>query len=155
MSLGQNSQIMSRHLNITLNYLLLAIGFLYACQPNPIVPELPPDHIVVRAGVLVPTRAGPAVIADSVNVSICPPNAACLIANNASVLLRLTNGSESKSVRLFAFIPNYVRKNSTAADSLGVSFGGQTYKVILRDGQVIDKSSNTPVKQAIIQVSRL
>lgn len=146
---------MSRHRNITLSYLLLVIGFLYACQPNPVVPELPPDHIVLRAGVLVPTQAGPAVIADSVNVSICPPNADCLVQDNASVFLRLTKGSESKSVILFAFIPNYVRRNSAAADSLGLSLDGQTYKVILRDGQVIDRSSNTPIRQVIIQVSRL
>lgn len=146
---------MSRYLNITLSYLLLAIGFLYACQPNPVVPELPADHVALRAGVLVPTQAGLAVIADSINVSLCPPNADCLVQDNASVFLRLTNGSESKSVRLFAFIPNYTRQNGAAADSSGVNIGGQTYKVILRDGQVIDKSSNTPIRQVIIQVSRL
>ena len=146
---------MPRQLNITLSYILLTIGFVYACQPNPIVPELPPDHIVLRAGVLVPTQAGPAVIADSVNVSVCPPNADCFVQDNASVFLRLTKGSESKSVRLFAFIPNYVRRNRNVADSLGVSLGGQTYKVILRDGQAIDNSSSTPVRQVVVQVSRL
>lgn len=146
---------MSRQLNITLSYILLAIGFVYGCQPNPIVPELPPDHIVLRAGVLVPTQAGPAVIADSVNVSVCPPNADCFVQDNASVFLRLTKGSESKSVRLFAFIPNYVRRNRNVTDSLGVSLGGQTYKVILRDGQIIDNASSTPVRQVVVQVSRL
>ena len=134
--------------------LLIVAACLYGCQPNEVVPELPPDHIAIRSGESVLTSAGITVIGDTINVSICPPNAYCLIANNASVSVRLVKGSDSQRVRLFAFIDNYMRRPSSVnTDSARVVLENQPYKVILRSGQYVKGAEN--VSQAIIQVSRL
>ena len=137
--------------------LFIVAGCLYGCQLNEVVPELPLDHIAIRSGESVVTSAGITVTADSVNVSICPKGSACFAPNSTSARFRLSKNAQSRSVRLWAFIPNYARRQSVnpPADSASVEFDGQRYKVILRDGGYRRGSENTALPEAIIQVSRL
>ena len=134
--------------------------FFSGCKSSDPSPELAADHIAIRAGTSVQTSVGLTVRADTVNVSICPANASCFAPNNASVVLNLSKGAQSQLVKLFAWIPNYTRRPTSLSgltDSTSVEFGGQRYKVILRDGKLTDNSGfEGSVKgTAIVQVSPL
>ena len=146
---------MSPHLKSVPGSVLFVVFYLNACQPNAVVPALPPDHVALVTGESVSTPAGITVHADSVNVSICPPNAACFAPNSTGGTLRLSKGSQSRSVRLFSWIPNYKRQSTSTADSVSVEFDGQRYKVILRDGDYRKGPESTVLPEAVIQVSRL
>lgn len=147
---------MLHHLTSALALIFVMACCLYACRSKEFIPELPPDYFTLVADESVLTPAGITLIADTVNVSICPPNADCIVADNVSVSVRLIKGTESQRVRLFAPVDNFVRRNSTFnGDSVSVGLDRQMYKVILRRGQSINKSDNTRNSQAVIQVSRL
>lgn len=148
---------MPRHRNVAAGLIFTTLGCLYACQSNPVVPPLPPDHVALIRSESVTASDGITVTADSVNVSVCPPNANCFAPNNASVKLQLSKNAQSRTVRLWAFIPNYTRRTSANApiDSVSVEFGGQQYKVILRDGAFRKGTENTSLPEAVVQVSRL
>lgn len=137
--------------------LLITVCFLYACQPNAVVPALPPYHVALIARESVATSAGITLSADSVNVSICPTGSACFAPNSASVKLQLKKNAQSRSVRLWTFIPNYQRRPSATplSDSVSVEFDGQLYKVILRDGDYRKGPESTVLPEVVIQVSRL
>lgn len=130
--------------------------FFYACQSSNVSSEFPPDYIVLRSGILIPTSIGVTAIADSVWVSICPADANCFAPNNATISLRLSKGTQSHSIRLFAWIPNYSRRPtyvSGLTDSTSVELGGQRFKVILRDGRYATATGSENRPEAIVQVS--
>lgn len=147
---------MSHHLNSTLGCLFVAVTLFGACQPNPVVPAIPPDHVALISNESVVTPAGITVTADSVNVSICPANANCFAPDNASVKLQLSRNARTQSVRLWAFIPNYKRITTanTPLDSAVVAFDGQQYKVILRDGGFRKGPEQVNLPEVVVQVSR-
>ncbi|NEU66699.1 hypothetical protein [Spirosoma agri] len=129
-----------------------------ACRSSETTPqeELPADYLALKTGSSVQTSTGLAVRADSVTVSICPDNANCFAPNSAGVVLRLSKASQSQSVRLFAWIPNYTRRpngSQVFTDSAGVDFSGQRYKVILRNGHYSDRSNPERSSEVIVQVS--
>lgn len=141
---------------------LLIVGTLLfsACKSDNLSPTLAADHIAIQAGSSVQTTVGLTASADTVNVSICPANASCFAPNSASIVLRLSRGTKSQSVKLFAWIPNYTRRPASLSgltDSTGIELDGQRYKVILRDGRLnTDSGSETLQKGvAIVQVSKL
>lgn len=148
---------MPRYLSFVITGLFTGACVFYACRPSTIGPELPPDYVAVRAGQSVVTQAGLTVVADTVSVTICPKDAYCIVANSARVKLTLTNDAQTRPVRLFTFIPNYTRRTGFygLSDSVSTSFGGQLYKVILRDGRYVPGPDNTTIPEAIVQVSRL
>lgn len=141
----------------TLSGILIAVSIVfYACRSSNISPELPPDYIVLRPGILIPTSVGVTAIADSISVSICPADAYCFAPNNATISLRLSKGTQSHSMRLFAWIPNYSRRPtyvSGPTDSTTIELGGQRYKVILRDGRYATTTGSENRPEAVIQVS--
>lgn len=141
---------------------LLIVGTVLfaACKSDNPSPALAADHIAIQAGSSVLTSVGLIAIADSVNVSICPANANCFAPNSASIVLRLSKGTQSRSVKLFAWIPNYTRRPASVSgltDSTGVELDGQRYKVILRDGRLSNSSGSETLQKgiAIVQVSQL
>ena len=144
------------HFTKRLSGLLIAgILFVTACKSNDTVP-LPENYYALIAGQSVNATMGIVVTADTVNVSICPPGAACLVANNAGAVIRLSKASQNHSVKLWAYIPNYNRHpGSPFKDSTAVDFDGQLYKVILRNGSQIDGPENSLRNQVVIQVSAL
>lgn len=148
---------MSHHLKSTLGCVFVVICLFCACQPNPLVPAIPPDHVALISRESITTTAGITVLADSVNVSICPSNANCFAPNSASVKLQLSKNAQTQSVYLWTFIPNYKRMSSInpPADSVTVAFEGQQYKVILRDGGFRKGPENANLPEAVVQVSRL
>jgi hypothetical protein len=137
---------------------LLAL-FLCACQMDKADPKLilPPDHVLLEARQTAQTPDGLTVKADSVSVSICPGGAYCLIANNASTKLTLSKNTQTSTVRLFAFISNYVRRiyPNMPLDSTSVTLDGKQYKVILRDGRQVVSKENGVINQVIVQVAPL
>ncbi len=138
--------------------LIVGTAFFAACHSGDTVPreKLPADHLALQAGTSIQTSTGLNIRADSVRVSICPPNADCFAPDNASVLLHLSKASQSQSVRLFAWIPNYTRIStypSKYTDSTSINFSGQRYKVILRDGRYNASSSSESSQEVIVQVS--
>jgi hypothetical protein len=153
----KNTIRMSRHLNAAAGLVMSALFGLYACQSNPVVPALPPDHVALISKESVTALDAITVTADSVNVSVCPANANCFAPNSTSVKLQLSKNAQSRTVRLWAFIPNYTRRTSPNApiDSVSVEFGGQQYKVILRDGGFRKGAENVDLPEAVVQVSRL
>lgn len=148
---------MSRHINAAAGIVFGTLCGLFACQSNPVVPALPPDHVALIRSESVTASDGITVTADSVNVSVCPANANCFAPNNVSVKLQLSKNAQSRTVRLWAFIPNYTRRpgGNTPVDSVAVEFGGQPYKVILRDGGFRKGAENVDLPEAVVQVSRL
>ena len=137
---------------------LLIVGTVLfsACKSSNVPPELPSDYIVLQSGVLLPTSVGLTAIADSVWVSICPANASCFAPNSAGLVLRLSKGTQSQSVKLFAWIPNYTRRLASPSgftDSTSVELDGQRYKVILRNGRYATASGSENRPEAIVQVS--
>ena len=147
---------MKRYLTSAFLCLFGISAVLYACKSGDVVPSLPSDHYVLTRGTLFPTSAGVNVVADTVSISICPPNSACFIADNASVSVRLIQNSETRSVRLFAWINDGVTRRPTPTDydSTSVRFDNQLYKVILK-ARYIDTNGKNKGGQAILQVSKL
>lgn len=131
-------------------------AIVFACNPDPVIPALPADHYVLTRGTLFSTAAGIDVIADTINISICPPEAFCFAPDNVSASIRLIQNSETRSVRLFSWFGEYTRRDSPAiglTDSTSVRFGSQLYKVILKARYITTGKDKTG--QAILQVAKL
>lgn len=132
---------------------------LFACQFGKTEPHpaLPPNHVLLEAHQILQATDGVMVRADSIAVSICPPTADCIAADNVGVKLSLSKHGQSSTVRLFTFIPNYIRRSylNRTIDSTTVMFDSKLYKVILRDGRRVVSRENSVINQAIIQVSSL
>lgn len=146
---------MSRYVKSVFGFALLAIISLYGCQPNSVVPKLPPDYVALRSGESAFTKAGLLVVADTLSAFICPFNASCSTPDRIVVSLQLVRGKDVRPVQLLALIDeyNYQRFAITRSDSTGIQFGKRLYKVVLRGPQT--KNLYSPNPQAIIQVSRL
>lgn len=136
-------------------FLVAGTALVFACKKNDVEP-LPVDHYVLSEGVLFPATDGLSVIADTVRISICPPNAYCIAPDNASASIRITKNAENRSVRLFTGFRSNLRQFSgpLATDSTSVQFDGQLYKVILK-ARYINTKEKGKTGQAILQVSRL
>lgn len=147
---------MKHYLTSTLICLFAMSAVMSACDSGNVAPSLPADHYVLTQGTLVQTTAGVNVVADTVNISICPPGVQCFAPDNASASVRLIQNTETRRVRLFTFIEDGVSRKqySSSIDSTGVQFGNDVYKVILK-ARYINTKEKTKAGQAILQVSKL
>lgn len=136
-------------------FLVAGTALVFACKKNDIEP-LPVDHYLLNEGVLFPATDGLSIIADTVRISICPPDANCFAPDNTSAFIRINKNAETRSVRLFTRLRDDLRRVPTpsAIDSTSVKFDGQLYKVILK-ARYINTKEKGKAGQAIIQVSRL
>ena len=136
-------------------FLVAGTALVFACKKNDIEP-LPVDHYLLSEGVLFPTTGGLSVIADTVSLSICPPNANCFAPDNASAFIRINKNAETRSVRLFTWLRDDLLRVPTPSviDSTTVQLDGQLYKVILK-ARYINIKEKGKTGQAILQVSRL
>lgn len=153
---------MKRHLTFALVCLFGISAVVFACKSGDVLPDLPSDHYILTQGTLFPTKAGINVVTDTVNISICPYNADCFAPDNASASIRLIQNSETRSVRLFTFIEDGVKRRPLASinDSTSVRFGNQLYKVILKARHTkarrdVNTFNEEGAGQAILQVSKL
>ena len=139
-----------------LGCLFVLSAWLYACQSNPVLPDLPPDHYVLKEGVLFPATAEINIIADTVNLSICPIGAACFAPDNASASVRIIQDTQIRSVRLFTWFSDVISRATapSANDSTSIQLDGQRYKVILK-ARYTTNNEKGKTGQAILQFSRL
>lgn len=139
------------------HYVRFAVGLLlpgsvclHACQPKEVTTELPPDHIVLKAGGSVRLAFGLMVRVDSISDSRCPIGYNCVLAGEASALVTISAETDIQKRRLIA---GYAFKDRR--DSLAVQANSAIYKVILRDVTPHPFKDERPEQQAVIQISRL
>lgn len=135
--------------------LLICIG--YACRSRKaeeIAPVLPANEYVLTPGQRITLQTGFTIIPDTVNIFICPPEAACFAPDNVFASLRVTTDQESRRVRLFALMGDNRVKVPYTFDSTGVVHRNRTYSLVLR-GQYTNSNAGRPGGRAILRVTSL
>lgn len=134
--------------------LLAGLFVLHACRSTEpiILPVLSADQAAIalnRSALFTPNIT---VEVTDILDSRCPQDVVCTLAGTASVKLTVTRGSDVHNAHLQLSFPTLARR----ADSTGVAFAGESYKVILRD--VIpypNRSKKLMPQRAVIQVTKL
>ncbi|MBO0931777.1 hypothetical protein [Fibrella aquatilis] len=134
---------------------ITALPLAYACKSPEVVYPIPANHVVLERGKSIATSTGIIVFVDTVNISICPKQAACFAPDNLFASVRLVRNQESRAVRLFAWFGSESSdRSANRSDSTSVQFNGQLYKVILK-GEYVGETDLSRVGRALLQVSPL
>lgn len=134
--------------------LLIGLTIFAACKSDE---TLPVDRVQLATNQSGRLASGVTVRVDTIQDSRCPQGGdiVCIWEGNAVVSAVLSKDVDSKRVRL-VLGDDFGDINNKRPDSTGVSVGGGTYKVILRDVTPFP-TGNQPVgtKQALIQITQL
>lgn len=126
---------------------LLGLSLLWACKSQE---TLPADQVAMKPNESV-SLGNLTIRIDTLRQAGC---ARCLFAYNAFISAIISNKTDQQRVRLSLYGPIMSRQ-----DSAGVTFAGQTYKVILRDVTPhpdSDYGYTRPVdNKVILQVTKL
>ncbi len=138
---------------------VVAVGWCMACasaKDTSVSPSVVGDQVTLAVNQSGQLASGVVVRVDSIFDNRCPINDICITGGQANAKLLVSKGTDQMVARLIVG-RLYYTQGIVYQDSTGVKFGGQTYKIILRDVIPYPNTTNAAntVKQAIVQVTAI
>jgi hypothetical protein len=118
----------------------------------------PDGLIILRVGQTATSPTGVVITADTIQISVCPENAMCIMADHARATLRFVQNGQTQVVRLNS-LSRFARRATNQAiwlDSTAVELGALRYKVLFRGAKLLTEPLAFPRNgQITVQVSPL